>query len=230
MTLNDISNDYTLNIFTDASIKKTGIEYIGCYGAVAVVGDSIWDLSTHVIDHTTNNNSEIKAIREGIYLAIKHGNGKVINIFSDSQISVFGIRDRIFNWKFNDGSYYGYGGAEISNQEIFSEIAQLILQYKIPIRFWHQAGHIIFTERSLKDALHVFRTSNNIRELIDMNLIRYITSYNNMIDNETRNYLKKAISQREKDIKVCTDPIHFEPQKFDKSTYRSLLSPKQVNM
>lgn len=223
MTLQDIQNEYSLNIFTDASIKNVGKGYVGCYGAAAVIGTSIKEESMWVIDNTTNNNSEIKAIREGIYLALKYGNGKIINLFSDSQISVFGLRNRIFNWKFHNGSYYGSAGSEIANQEIFSEVADMIVQYNIPIRLWHQAGHVLFTERSLKDAAHVFRTSNGIRGVLDMNLIRYISTYNNMVDRDTRNHLYKGMHHRD-NVKVCTNPIFFYPKEINKTAYRSLLT------
>ena len=98
--LNSIHNPYTLNIFCDASIKSIKNMNYGCYGAVAIYEDNIIDSSYQICSRTTNNDSEIRAIRSAVLLALKYRNNyQIINIFSDSQISLFGIRDRCFRWK-----------------------------------------------------------------------------------------------------------------------------------
>ena len=217
-TLSELKSPKNLNIFTDASIKSyRPKDYIGCFGAIAVTGDSIIEKSYNVTGRTTNNNSEIKAIRSGIELAIKHGSGKRINLFSDSQICIFGLRERIMNWKLRNGNYYGSVGA-IANQEVFSEIVDIILQYQLQINFFHQSGHVPFTGEGLKAASHVFHTSNNIRGMVDMNVIRYISSYNNLVDVESRNMLHNLFTCK------IVDGISFTPHPFDVDAYRKLVS------
>ena len=222
ITLKEINNEHTLNIFTDASIRAIQNGYIGCYGAIAVIGYTTIDESYVVTGYTTNNNSEIKAIREGILLALKHGAGKTINIFSDSQICILGLRERILRWKLIGNQFIGSMGV-ISNQEIFMEIAQMILQYNLHINLFHQKGHIIFTAESLKQAQNVFRTSNGFRGVIDMNLIRYISNYNNYVDDETRKRLGRLMSC------PCHDPIRFIPTPFDKQRYQTLVDNKYLH-
>ena len=96
-----------LNIFCDAStLKHKGIDY-SCHGAVAVLGDRIIDSDYIINKNSTSCNGEARAVCAGIHLALKYYKDiPVINIFSDSQITIFGIRDRFDKWKCINGVYY----------------------------------------------------------------------------------------------------------------------------
>ena len=64
---------------------------------------------------------------------IKYKNNyKYIRLFSDSQLCIFGLRQRIYSWinNINNGYICGYDGNPIKNQEIFIEIAYFIAQNK----------------------------------------------------------------------------------------------------
>ena len=215
-----------INIFTDASIKKIGQGYIGCYGAIVMSGYNTIDQSYRIISNTTNNNSEIKAVREGILMAIKHRDlAERINLFSDSQLCIFGLRERILRWKVNIQNdvptYFGSTGQVISNQDIFSEVASLILDYDLKINLLHQAGHIDFRNQSLLDGLHVFCSSNGIRDKVDINLIRYISNCNNCVDNMTRRHLSRIPK-----CQITSPIIYFANPSMDKSKYKSLVPNK----
>ena len=102
---NDIFTPDAINIFTDASIKKLNSgETIGCAGCVLIFGELVYrniQEEYQIIRNTTSNNSEIKAVRLGIHNVLRYKNQyRKIRLFSDSQISIFGIRERIFNWKY----------------------------------------------------------------------------------------------------------------------------------
>ena len=194
MRLEDFLNKDTMNIFCDASMKIKGkYHHDGCYGARCMIGEENIGNSYRVLTNTTNNNAEICAIREGISLAVMYRHMvKNINIFSDSQISIYGIRDGIYRWKLKkDGKIYGSNRhVPIASQDVFLEIARLIVEQDLQVKFWHQASHVAVKDfRSLSHALHVFMSSNGIRETVDMNLIRYISFHNNVIDQETRSVL-----------------------------------------
>lgn len=184
-------NDYTLNIFSDASMmhKKS----IGCYGAIAKVGNKLIDKKLDISTNTTNNNAEIKGLRSAVFLAMRYQNiYPNINIFSDSQISIFGIRDRIFNWTVSGNTLYGYGRAEIQSQEIFLEIMNYIVESNLRVSFWHQKGHVKTNNfNSINDAAHTFCASNRVRDKVDLNFIKYISDNNNFIDYITGEELKK---------------------------------------
>lgn len=201
-------NEESLNIFCDASTRSRGSNIDVCYGALAVHMNDIVDQVARVNSNSTNNNAEIKAIRSAIMIALKHREEyKVINIFSDSQVSLFGIRDRIFSWKYNEKEnvLYGYGSA-IKSQDVFLDILNIIVSHNLAVNFYHQKAHV-YTGRllDLKSAAKVFMASNGIREKIDYNLIRYISDYNNKIDAMTR----KLLLSTDTIDKQFIEPIKF---------------------
>lgn len=207
ISLSEFYNPEILNIFSDASIvKKTH----GCYGAVVVCGDNILDQSYKLVSNTTCSNSEIKGLRLAISLANKWScKYKKINIFSDSQVSVFGIRDYIYKWKYNvnDNLFYGSSGSPVANQNIFIESYYMLMNLinkGIDINLFHQSGHIDNNYDRLKKAADIFARSNNINGNIDLNLIRYISTYNNFVDNNSRSILRNSNIK----INYC-DPIYF---------------------
>jgi len=205
--LKDFTKPEILNIFCDASMRQRGKFKDGCYGAIAVNGNSVIEEAYRVASDTTNNNAEIKGIRLAVSLAAKYRDKfPIINIFSDSQISVLGVRDRYDTWKCGpDGILRGSVGDPIKSQEVFIEIRKIMEDYDLKINFWHQKGHVSNTYKSLQDACHVFAASNSIRRGIDINLIRFISHYNNMVDMNSRSLLYHTDIYNEKYI----DPLTF---------------------
>lgn len=215
ITLSQYYNSDTLNIFCDASIISRSGKYTGCYGAVAVCKDEIIDSCFKQVSETTNNNAEIKAIRAAISIANKFKSRyRFINIFSDSQISIFGLRDYIYKWKYNpnDGLFYGSAGTPIANQSIFIECHNLIMEYfalysDCTLSYYHQSGHVDNGYNNLREASIVFSKSNKILGSIDLNFIRYISTYNNYVDSTSRSLLRRANLSE-----TYTDPIEFIAQ------------------
>lgn len=228
----DVFTDDALNIFTDASIRKIkGGETLGCAGMLAVIGNGERSYDRfQIIRNTTNNNSEIKAIRLGVEEAIRNKNGfRTIRLFSDSQISIFGIRDRIFKWQVKQGSLRGYEGTPIKNQEIMLEIVHMIVDNNLKIEFYHQAGHVKVTDKNeLLDAIHVFNSSNNIRKTISYEFMNIISQYNNYVDNSSRNHLYTIDeSQLINNQDLYINPIYFKYNgEFNKDKYKQCIGGK----
>lgn len=223
--LSDFDNDYTINIFSDASMSGK----IGCYGVIIVHARNIIYQNCVVMDQMTNNRAEILGVREAIMNAINlRGNFPVINVFSDSQISIAGIRDRILNWSLDkNGLICGYNGTTIASQDIFFETLLMMVENQFVPNLWHQMGHVVtYNKQSLFKALHVFMASNGIRDNVDTSLIRYISNYNNYIDKETRLALRKKIVERNKKISKIPQefPLEFTQHNFNliREEYRSL--------
>lgn len=207
MDINTFYNADTLNIFCDASMRKRGNAQDGCYGAIALCGDTLVDKLIRINSNTTNNNCEIKAIKAGVILGIRHGGMfKMVNVFSDSQISIFGIRDRLYGWNCYNGVLYGSSNQPVSSQDIYIEIMMLMIEYSQIINFWHQKGHVSNSGKTLNEALHTFLSSNRIRDPVDINLIRYISKYNDRIDNETRSVLYQTDIYK----KQIKHPLEFQ--------------------
>lgn len=200
----DIFNKDSINIFTDASILQIGRgQYIGAPGYVVIHEDDIIDSGVNVLANTTNNNSEIKAIRMGVFAATKYKDYPIIRIFSDSQLCVFGLRDRIYKWVNNvdkDGNVCGYNGLPIANQDVFLEIANYIVENKLSIQFFHQRGHInIANFDSVIRARDDFNKFNGVDSSIE--LVKKLSYYNNMVDYMTRKELTLQ--------KPCIDACRF---------------------
>lgn len=187
-----------VNIFTDASIitHQDGTTS-GCYGAIATCNGKIIDSEYRICYDSTSNNSEIKAVRLGVNMAIRCRQlfpyPVVLNLFSDSQISILGIRERIFSWQNKKNSLVGYGNTPIKNQSIFIEIINLIINSNLLINFYHQKGHVnIKVQESMEKATHVFIASNYVRENVDPEFIKYISIMNNKVDDNSRKQLYKV--------------------------------------
>lgn len=213
MKKKDIFRSDVLNIFCDASTRKHGKNTDICYGAIAICKYDVLDEIYRINSNCTNNNAEIKAIRAGVLLGIRYKNQfSEINLFSDSQISLFGIRDRIFTWTYNhnDGLIYGYEDS-IKSQDVFIDILNIIVSHNIKINFYHQKGHVKIDKfKSVLEAGHVFTASNNIRSKLDLNLIRYISNFNNMVDTKSRSVL---MSHDITKLNIV-EPIKFYPLNF----------------
>lgn len=220
LMLVQIKNPNTLNIFTDASITKRPYGYDGCYSALAVVEESLLDNIIRVSSDSTNNNSEIKGILAGVNLAIKYQHiFPVINIFSDSQLSIFGIRDRLVKWDWDiiNQKLYTKSDTPVQSQDIYLELAYLILQYNLNVNFFHQKGHVTNKNNDLVKAKYVFEVSNGFTR-VDINIIRYISRWNDIADNISRETLLKT----SKNLSF-KDAITFYPQYIDFEQYEQLM-------
>lgn len=236
ITYNTIFNTDTLNIFTDASIKKITNEYtVGCPGAVAIRtldnGDTTFITEQIYLEHNaTNNSSEIKAIALGIDLALKFRTGfKTINLFSDSKICIYGLREWIFNWIHNidNNIMYGSSGNPVSNQETFKSIINCIINNNLIINLYHQKGHVNNTDsKSVIHAKDVFMESNKVSG-VDTNLIKCISDYNNYIDIRTKSVIEQNIEWIKNDIVFKNKSInHGIDVNSIKSQYKSLIGKR----
>lgn len=187
-------NPNTVNIFTDASVKKmyTG-ETIACPGCEIVVTNERGIMESIYKDHyfirnATNNIGELSAILLGLISLHKFNlfEGKQINLFSDSQLCINSIREWIFSWINNqyNNIWYGSSGDPVKNQEIIKQIIWFIYSNNLYINFYHQKGHVTNTENSINNAIRVFGISNGFTT--DFNLMQILSHYNNNVDKFTK--------------------------------------------
>ena len=193
MNINDIFNEESINIFTDASIYQLpSREYMGAPGYLVVHNNAVIENGCYITDNTTNNNSEIKAIRMGVQAALKYkGLYPKIRLFSDSQLCVFGLREWIYKWRADKtGSILlSSSGTPVANQDIFLEIANYIVMNNLEIELFHQRGHIALTSPdSVIKATDDFNKFNGCDA--DIELVKQLSYYNNMVDDITRQHLQ----------------------------------------
>jgi ribonuclease HI len=210
-------NENTLNIFSDASIIGKSGNFKGCYGVVAVVKDDIIDQTYRMVSYTTNNNSEIKGIRAALDIAMRYRfQFPFINIFSDSLISINGLKSYILGWRYNpnDGCLYTKMKKKVVNQEIFIESYRILKELEAApcmICLYHQPGHVENGYNNLVKAADTFRKTNVIRGNIDLNFMRYISTWNNYVDNTSRSMLRR----NKKNEQEFIDPLIFTVQQGD---------------
>lgn len=240
LTFNQLFNEKTLNIFTDASIYRDENGYtISCPGALCVTtsNDEVNILEKdcgekNLIFNSTNNEGEISAITLGLYYAIKYGSMfENFNLFSDSNICIQGLNDWIFNWFNNinnDGLMISSSGTPVANQSIISGIFNTIIEMNIPINLYHQKGHVkMNSEKSLNKAYHDFKNTNNIKENIDFDIIKCISFYNDIVDTETKETLENYIRNCNSSFIDTCKPIIFMPKIEQKNVYKKLINNKR---
>ena len=191
LTFGEVYNEKTLNIFSDASMRKT----MGCYGVVAVCKDDIIDSMFRPCSNSTSNSSELRGLRGALTLANKWSSQFYhINIFCDSQVSLLGLRDYYPNWKIKNNILYNSSNKPVVNQSIFIECYNILiaLQQTNHIRLYHQLGHIDNGYENIHSAAKAFGKFNNVKLPIDLNLIRYISTYNNYVDSVSRSIVRRT--------------------------------------
>ena len=214
------ANDQTLNIFTDASLRKDENPDLSatCAAAIAFVGENIIDRQFRIFVGETSNYGEIKAVRLGVELALVHRyNFSTINLFSDSQISIFGVRDRIFNWRIIDDQLVGYANKVIKNQTEFLDVINLIAYNNLYINLYHQKGHVdVSNIKSLLYARSTFFESNrpfgSTQTNTDIQFIKYISTCNDMVDHYSRDMLYDIAVPKIRAV----NPFNFAPKEDHK--------------
>lgn len=194
-----LKNSTTLNLFSDASstkMRKDG-KLDTCYGAVAVNNDTVIDEWLRLSSDTTVPASELRGIRCSLVLAYAHKNEyKTFNLFSDSQLAILGLREYMYNWGYDpeSNSFKTRTGGYVKNQSLYIEIYQLLTELRRSniVNLYHQKGHIGNSKDDIMDALRSFKKVNNVNGKVDYNVIRYISTYNNYIDRETRSLLRRT--------------------------------------
>lgn len=228
----DIFNPDTLNIFTDASIKKIDNETLGCPGAVCVIThnnghneyNDILDMAYYIERYATNNSSEIKAISLGITKALQYRHRfKTINLFSDSRICIQGLREWIFNWVncINNNMMCNSSGEPVANQNTFASIVHTILANDLKINFYHQKGHVsINSKNSVDKAMKVFYDVNRLD--IGIELMVILSNYNNFVDKITGDNLEEYTRFHMNKFSKEDTIIRFDMEKFASEKYMEL--------
>lgn len=219
---NLILNPWTVNIFCDCSTNSK-FEAITntCYGAVAFNQNTILETEYRILTDKTSNYGELKAINLGIRMANfirKNYSFNHFNIFSDSHVSVFGMRDFCKKWVMSDNGLYKQSTHQlIASQNVYIDSLNIVVDNDLPISIWHQKGHVNINDpNSLQLAKEMFIQSNISSADIDDDFIRYISIGNGYVDDNSRKFLKSTFDK----TKQYIEPIYFVPYEYGKLIYR----------
>ena len=214
-----------INLFCDASIDTT--RNIACGGCYIVAQEENIRPSPiyyrmYIQHNATNNSAEILAIWAGVTEALKlrqsHPNA-IFRLFSDSKISLYGLRDWMKNWIKNmefrgTEKLISSSGSEVANQQYFIDIYNLIVENGLKIEFYHQRGHVGESGGvSLDIARKQFIKANKVPpENLGLD-IKFLCECNHYIDNSTRSALRKYIDNGFIDYET-TSIIGINPMYF----------------
>ena len=192
-----------LNCFTDAStIKSRGVTS-SCAGYVLTYHGNIIDKGERILYNSTNNEGELYAILMGVKALLSYSYmDTFLNLFSDSRISVEGLRSWCINWSKNqakDGTLYGTNGKRVANQKIIKYIIHTVSYYRIHMQLFCQLGHINpYKVDDMNRSIAYFLNCNGVR--ISKDMATQLASFNNMVDNNTRNYLNDMARKSKGDL------------------------------
>jgi ribonuclease H len=218
-------NSNSICIFTDASYrayeKNSGIGTT-CSAVCVYNNDVLIDQYYEILENSTAQQGELNALLMASNIIGKYKNFKHIRIFSDSQTSIFALRDRIFNWIYKQNRYGGIldENGEIKNVDYIVDIIANIMTTNVGIELYHVKGHVILHDpASLNNAKKVFALSNNINpNYIDNEFIYQLAVCNNQVDKFSRYMLNNDTGYVQK-----INAIHFDYGFIDPKHYRNLI-------
>lgn len=241
-----------INLFCDASINTT--LKIACAGCVTVFQDnSLVDGSGFdrlelrgrkaLIQHdATNNSAEILAIWIGVVEAL-HLRSRypfaTFRLFSDSKISLYGMRDWIRSWILKmeeEGSdtLITSSGSPVMNQQTFIDIFNLIVENNLKIEFYHQRGHVGYGPNQVFKARSDFIKANKVMPENMGIRMSDLCKFNNMVDDYTRlivtDYVdKKFTLPNSPDVGIAyATPMDFVIRKDQLINYCRLINRTSV--
>lgn len=188
-----------VNTYTDASIVKDEFNnFITCAGYITVFHNEILSYGTRVVYSATNNYGEILAIYMGIQNLLSYKeHDTFLNLFSDSMISVNGLKTWVYNWlRSMDPTtkmLINSNGNTVANQEIYCNIINYIVQNNTHINLYHQRGHLNPSNVKHMELIKQTFVETNNTDITD-DIIREICYYNDMVDNMTRDILTKEVN------------------------------------
>lgn len=186
-------NEDNVNIFTDASVKNHGQVTESVAGACIIDSRGNYTLRHTRLLPSTNNEGEIYAIYMGLQLIYEYmmtypDRKYTFNLFSDSKISIYGLREWYSSWIKNSEDkdvFTSSSGEPVKNQEIFIRCMDMIINLNIKVNFYHVRGHMK-DSRSYNKFAEDFKTSNRLSSLPTRELVKELSYWNDIVDETSR--------------------------------------------
>lgn len=233
MSQSNIFNNNSICIFTDASFKrnpecKSGTAIGTTAPAYCVYyNNSCIEQGFDILHDSTSQQGELFAMLMGISASYKYRNlCNYIRIFSDSQNTVFAIRDRMFKWvsDTNNGKKFLGKDGSIKNQDYLMMIVNEILTNNIPLILYHVKGHVnIKNEGNVNRARKMFIQSNPFATGINNNVICKIAMGNNAVDEYSTVMLRNNIDNPRYQMSRANRDVSVEYYKFNLDRYSQLI-------
>lgn len=192
-------NKNSVCIFTDASVRKVNdVTYSSPSIAIVDCGNIVKDPQMYgvVLSNSTSNQGEIYAILLALsYIEYwKIDKNKTVNIFSDSSISVLGLKEWYNSWLNNidgEGIIYNSNNDPVSNQDIFLKCMLAILNMNRRINLYHISGHMNSSDyKTAYTFNNKFKSKNKFSNNLSRSLIDLFIKYNDRVDKYSRSLLQ----------------------------------------
>lgn len=217
-----------LNIFTDASTSKINNDVTTISAGYATVNNGIIiDSNFKVINDASNNYGELYAILLGVNSALMFNKSySIINLFSDSEISVRSLRKWIFNWELSKNRFFKSNGYQVLNQELIHMIVDTIILNNLVINFYSQLGHIDEHNKKQVGKLKWFISKENDIDKLSDDDCKKIAYYNSFVDDMTRTNLHQVIRDRtfnDSNFQKRDFPVSLKMNRTFLRQYRNLI-------
>lgn len=207
----------SINIFTDASSTTHNGVVVCSAGFIVVIDNSIRYSMHRIIYNATSNYSEMYAVLMALEYILQMKNDAMnypiprINIFSDSQIVIFGLRKWVFSWaskkKCRSDSFMREKKESklqrTLDMNMFNYAINSIVYNNMHTNLYHVISHKRYNNASdLEKVSNKFLISNKVR--INETEAAYLSYYNTYVDNMTRKNL----------LAVTEDPMFDEIKEY----------------
>lgn len=247
--IEDIYNDYTLNIFSDASSEPGRTDGVFCYGSIVVNKDTILDsFYTLHEDCNCSYDAELLGLRASLYYAVYYKKKfynkiKQINIFCDNIAAINAVLEYSYRYKCRYFDNYKTYLTVNSSKEIVEFESTLNECYYVwrelnsldescSTNILHQKSHILDSKIEVikkKEYQYIdsFIANNELNlyyyEIdIDPDFIFYISKYNCIVDETTKLYMKDYKLRWNWELfKLTSVPIEFKHPDTPKDYYLS---------
>ena len=133
----------SLNIFTDGAISGNGTS--NCYAGYGVYIVETGKKISHKITcygSCTNQIAELRAIKRAVSYSKKFGNGKCVNIYTDSMYAINSLT--LWNKRWKQNGWKNAKGDDVVNRDLIMEIDELInscCKCGSTVSFFHVRSH-----------------------------------------------------------------------------------------
>lgn len=182
-----------INCYTDASTMRVNDTMMSSAGYMIIADGKVINSQYTIIDHVDNSYGELYALFMGIKAVLKYSyRNRPINIFSDSMVSVDGLKTDVFRWHRESGTLLAGSGGKISYQNVYSHIIHEVVNHHMKINIYHIMSHMNLRYKEERDRFRTCFNGINMKDIGD-DTIDELVHYNSLVDEMVKHSLKAFI-------------------------------------
>ena len=227
-------NPNSVCIFADCSFARYDKPSIDEHNNSKLIGDTAPAICVYIGDYMveqyfnivrgiTSQEGEHYAVLLAIQAAYKYRNFPHIRIFSDSSSTIGAIRERNIKYMYEEPDRLAK-----NDQKFITEPMYDLIQFGIPIEFYHVSGHMSQKDKDVAHAKEVFEKNNPWVGEVDVPLIRYMIMGNCATDEYStamlKTYAKPSPTSMYKECRQAIQYFYRPLSKEQLNEYKRLTS------